>query len=244
VELVGSIALVTGGAKRVGRTIALALARRGAHVAFTYQSSRQEAKSLVRELTALGGKSLVVKADLRRAADAQGAVRAVVKNFGRIDVLINNAAIYPRTPWAKLDEKTWDEILTTNLRGPFLFAKAAGDRMLKQGGGKIVNLADWAGERPYKDYLPYCISKAGIIAMTKALALELAPTVQVNAVAPGPVLLPKDITAAGRRAVIAATPLRRIGSPQDIANAVVFLLEGSDFITGALLPVDGGRLIA
>ncbi|HTP42820.1 MAG TPA: SDR family oxidoreductase [Nitrospiria bacterium] len=243
-ELAGRIALVTGGAKRVGRSVALALARRGAHVAFTYQTSRQEAKALVRELTALGGKSLAVKADLRRAADAKGAVRAVVKNYGRIDVLVNNAAIYPRTPWASLDEKAWDEILTTNLRGPFLFAKAAGDRMLKQGCGKIVNLADWAGERPYKDYLPYCISKAGVIAMTKALALELAPTVQVNAVAPGPVLLPKDITAAGRRVVIAATPLRRIGSPDDIANAVVFLLEGSDFITGVLLPVDGGRLIA
>ncbi|HUJ80047.1 MAG TPA: SDR family oxidoreductase [Nitrospiria bacterium] len=243
-ELDGRIALVTGGAKRVGRAIALALARRGAHVAFTYQTSRQEAQSLVRELTALGGKSLAIKADLRRAADAKGAVRAVVKNYGRIDILVNNAAIYPRTPWAKLDEKAWDEILTTNLRGPFLFAKAAGDRMLKQGGGKIINLADWAGERPYKDYLPYCVSKAGVIAMTKALALELAPVVQVNAVAPGPVLLPNDISPAGRRAVIAATPLRRIGSPEDVANAVVFLIEGSDFITGALLPVDGGRLIA
>jgi pteridine reductase len=244
VELEGRIALVTGGAKRVGRTIALALARRGVHVAFTYQTSRREAASLVRELTALGGKSLAVRADVRKAVDAKAAIRTVVRTFGRIDVLVNNAAIYPRTPWASLDEQVWDEVLTTNLRGPFLFAKAAGDRMKAQGAGKIINLADWAGERPYKDYLPYCVSKAGVIAMTRALALELAPAVQVNAVAPGPVLLPRDITAAGKKAVIEATPLRRIGSPEDVAEAVVFLIEGSDFITGALLPVDGGRLIA
>lgn len=243
-NLTNCVALVTGGARRVGRSIALALARRGAHVAFTYRTSRREAESLIRELTALGGKSLAVKADTGRAADAKAAVRAVVKTFGRIDVLVNNAAAYPRTPWASLDEKAWDGVLATNLKGPFLFAKAAGDRMLKQGSGKIVNIADWAGERPYKHYLPYCVSKAGIIAMTKALALELAPTVQVNAVAPGPVLLPEGTSAGFKKAVIAATPLRRIGSPEDVANAVVFLIEGSDFITGALLPVDGGRLIA
>lgn len=243
-DLTNRAALVTGGAKRVGRSIALALARRGAHVAFTYHTSRREAERLVRELTALGGQALAVKADVGRAADVKAAVRSVVKTFGRIDILVNNAAIYPRTPWASLDDTVWDETLTTNLKGPFLFAKAAGDRMLAQGGGKIINIADWAGERPYKHYLPYCVSKAGVIALTKALALELAPSVQVNAVAPGPVLLPKGVSAALKKAVIAATPLRRIGSPEDVANAVVFLLEGSDFITGALLPVDGGRLIA
>jgi len=243
-DLTNGVALVTGGARRVGRAIALALARRGAHVAFTYRTSRREAEDLLRELAAIGGRSLAVKADAGRSADAKTAVQKVVKTFGRIDILINNAAIYPRTPWSKLNEKTWDEILTTNLRGPFLFAKAAGDRMMAQGAGKIINIADWAGERPYKHYLPYCVSKAGVIAMTKALALELAPTVQVNAVAPGPVLLPEDVSAAEKRAIIAATPLHRIGSPEDIANSVVFLLEGSDFITGALLPIDGGRLIA
>ena len=243
-ELEGRVALVTGGAKRVGRTIALALARRGAHVVFTYRTSKGEADRLLRELTALGSQSLAVKADVGRAADAKAAVQKVVKTFGRIDILINNAAIYPRTPWASLDEKAWDEVMATNLKGPFLFAKAAGDRMKAQGAGKIINIADWAGARPYKHYLPYCVSKAGVIAMTKALALELAPMVQVNAVAPGPVLLPEDVSAAEKRAIIAATPLHRIGSPEDVANAVVFLLEGSDFITGALLPVDGGRLIA
>lgn len=243
-ELTNRVALVTGGARRVGRTIALALARRGAHVAVTYRTSQREAEQLLREIHNLGRAALAVKADARRPADAKAVVKAVVKRFGRIDVLVNNAAIYPRTPWATLGEAVWNETLMTNLTSPFLFAKAAGDRMIKQGGGKIVNIADWAGERPYQHYLPYCVSKAGVIAMTKALALELAPSVQVNAVAPGPVLLPEGSLPAFRRAVIKATPLRRIGSPEDIANAVVFLLEGSDFITGALLPVDGGRLIA
>jgi NAD(P)-dependent dehydrogenase (short-subunit alcohol dehydrogenase family) len=243
-DLTNRVALVTGGARRVGRSISLALAGKGAHVAVTYRTSEREAEQLLRELHGLGRTALAVKADAGRASDAKAAVRTVVKRFGRIDILINNAAIYPRTPWTTLNETVWDETLATNLTSPFLFAKAAGDRMLKQGAGKIINIADWAGERPYQHYLPYCVSKAGVIALTKALALELAPAVQVNAVAPGPVLLPEGSSAAFRRAVIKATPLKRIGSPEDVANAVVFLLEGSDFITGALLPVDGGRLIA
>jgi pteridine reductase len=195
-------------------------------------------------LEAFGKKSLAIRADVSRAAEVTTAVGRVVETFGRIDILVNNAAVFPRTPWAALDEAAWDGVIDTNLKGSFLVAKAAGDRMKAQGSGKIVNIADWAGERPYRDYLPYCISKAGVIALTKALALELAPDVQVNAVAPGPVMLPDDMSAQERAAVVAATPLRRIGSPDDIANAVLFLLEGSDFITGAVLPVDGGRLIA
>ena len=243
-ELNNRIALVTGAAKRVGRSIALALARRGAHVAITYRTSQREADQLIKELDALGKKSLAIRADVSRAGDVTTAVGRVVETFGRVDILVNNAAVFPRTPWAVLDEAAWDEVIDTNLKGSFLVAKAVGDRMKVQGAGKIVNIADWAGERPYRNYLPYCISKAGVIALTKALALELAPEVQVNAISPGPVMLPDDMSAKQKEAVIAATPLRRIGSPEDIANAVLFLLEGSDFITGAVLPVDGGRLIA
>jgi NAD(P)-dependent dehydrogenase (short-subunit alcohol dehydrogenase family) len=195
-------------------------------------------------LEAAGRKALAVRAEATRGADASAAVDRVVAQFGRIDVLVNNAAIFPRTPWAALDEAVWDEAIDVNLKGPFLFAKAAGDRMKAQGSGKIINIADWAGERPYRNYLPYCVSKAGVIALTKGLALELAPEVQVNAVAPGPVLLPEGMSEEEKAKVIAATPLKRIGSPDDVANAVLFLLEGSDFITGAVLPVDGGRLIA
>jgi NAD(P)-dependent dehydrogenase (short-subunit alcohol dehydrogenase family) len=243
-DLNGRVALVTGGAKRVGRVIAWALAQRGAQVAITYQRSQRDADAFVKEMETAGRKALAVRAEATRAAEVTAAVDRVVKQFGRIDILINNAAIFPRTPWAALDEAAWDQAIDVNLKGPFLFAKAAGDRMKAQGSGKIVNIADWAGERPYRDYLPYCVSKAGVVALTKGLALELAPHVQVNAVAPGPVLLPEGMSEEERAKVIVATPLRRIGSPEDVANAVVFLLEGSDFITGAVLPVDGGRLIA
>ncbi len=243
-ELKDRIVLVTGGAKRVGRSIALALAKRGAHVVITYRSSQSEAEQVTQEILSMGRKTLAIKADAMRAADVTAAVQQVIKTFGRLDVLVNNAAAFPKTPWAALNEKVWDETLDANLKGPFLFAKAAGDQMKAQRSGKIINLADWAGERPYKNYLPYCVSKAGVIALTKALALELAPDVQVNAVAPGPVLLPEDIDEHEQKGVIAATPLRRIGSPEDVASAVIFLVEGSDFITGAVLPVDGGRLIA
>ncbi|MEW6325425.1 MAG: SDR family oxidoreductase [Nitrospirota bacterium] len=237
------VALVTGGAKRVGRSIALALARRGAHVAVTYLSSQHEAEAVTKEVIALGRNALAIKADSRSASEVTASVVQVVKTFGRLDVLVNNAAAFPMTPWAALTEQIWDDTLDANLKGPFLFAKSAGDQMKAQRSGKIINITDWAGERPYKDYLPYCVSKAGLIALTKALALELAPDVQVNAIAPGPVLLPENISAHEQKGVIAATPLRRLGSPEDVANAVVFLIEGSDFITGAILPVDGGRLI-
>jgi NAD(P)-dependent dehydrogenase (short-subunit alcohol dehydrogenase family) len=243
-DLNGRVALVTGGAKRVGRVIAWALAQRGAQVAITYQRSQRDADAFVKEMETAGRKALAVRAEATRAAEVTAAVDRVVKQFGRIDILINNAAIFSRTPWAALDEAAWDQAIDVNLKGPFLFAKAAGDRMKAQGSGKIVNIADWAGERPYRHYLPYCVSKAGVVALTKGLALELAPHVQVNAVAPGPVLLPEGMSEEERANVIAATPLRRIGSPEDVANAVLFLLEGSDFITGAVLPVDGGRLIA
>src|SRR3990172_571083 len=213
-DLNGRVALVTGGAKRVGRVIAWALAQRGAQVAITYQRSQRDADAFVKEMETAGRKALAVRAEATRAAEVTAAVDRVVTQFGRIDILINNAAIFSRTPWAALDEAAWDQAIDVNLKGPFLFAKAAGDRMKAQGSGKIVNIADWAGERTYRHYLPYCVSKAGVVALTKGLALELAPHVQVNAVAPGPVLLPEGMSEEERARVIAATPLRRIGSPE------------------------------
>jgi NAD(P)-dependent dehydrogenase (short-subunit alcohol dehydrogenase family) len=164
--------------------------------------------------------------------------------FGHLDILVNNASNYYKTPFATLTEAQWDDLVGTNLKGTFLMSKRVGDEMLKAGSGKIINLADWAGFRPYNDYLPYCVAKAGVIAFTKALAKTLAPQIQVNAVAPGPVMLPEDFSESLRQAVVRATPLKRIGTPEDIAQTVVFLVEGSDFITGTIIPVDGGRLIA
>jgi pteridine reductase len=244
VQASGKVALVTGAARRVGKAIALALARRGAHVAISYNRSAGEARQTVQEIEACGVRSLAVRGDIRRGAEVDAIVTEVMADFGRIDILVNNASNYYKTPFDSLTEEQWDDLVGTNLKGTFLVAKRVGDEMLRAGSGKIINLADWAGFRPYKDYIPYCVAKAGVIALTTALAKTLAPNVQVNAIAPGPVLLPEDFDDSVREAVIRATPLHRVGTPEDIAQTVVFLVEGSDFITGATIVVDGGRLIA
>jgi pteridine reductase len=244
VQAGGKIAVVTGAARRVGRAIALALAERGAHVVITYNTSRAEAFATLGEIEARGVHGLALQGDITRSGDVDAIVRQVIQRFGRIDILVNNASNYYKTPFETLTEEQWDDLVGTNLKGTFLVSKRVGDVMLKAGAGKIINLADWAGVRPYKDYIPYCVAKAGVIALTTALAKTLAPQIQVNAVAPGPVLLPEDFSDALRQAVVQATPLKRIGTPDDIAQTVVFLVEGSDFITGAIIPVDGGRLIA
>jgi pteridine reductase len=244
VQAGGKIALVTGAARRVGKAIALALADRGAHIVITYNTSGDEALATLGEIEARGVQGLALQANITRRGDVDAVVRQVLERFGRIDILVNNASNYYKTPFETLSEEQWDDLLGTNLKGTFLVSKRVGDEMLKTGAGKIINLADWAGFRPYKDYLPYCVAKAGVIALTTALAKTLAPQIQVNAVAPGPVLLPEDFSDSLRQAVVRATPLKRIGAPSDIAQTVVFLVEGSDFITGAIIPVDGGRLIA
>ncbi len=243
-KLEGATVLITGGAKRVGRGIAMALARQNARVAISYQTSSKAAEATVKEIQALGTKALAVPADISKPQDTDRLIKTVHKTLGSLDILINNAAIYEETPFDKLTEKEWDRHLEINLKGTFLCAKAASEIMGKQGRGKIINIADWSGIRPYKNYLPYCVSKAGVIALTKALALELAPTIQVNCICPGPILLPETFGEKDRQAVIAQTPLARLGSPEDIAAAALFFIQGSDFVTGAILPVDGGRLIA
>jgi NAD(P)-dependent dehydrogenase (short-subunit alcohol dehydrogenase family) len=250
-ELAGKTVLVTGAARRVGSEIALTLARRGANVAVHYRSSAPSARDMVRQITALGVGSVAVRAELTKAREVSKMVARVVDHFGQIDVLVNNAAVFPKTPFEKIREFDWDFSIDTNLKGPFLCAHEVGKHFLsraKAGSnglvGKIINIADWAGFRPYRDYLPYCVSKAGVIALTKALALELAPHATVNAIAPGPILLPENFEVSEKKEVLTRTPLRRVGSPQDIAKTIEFLVEGSDFITGAIVPVDGGRLIA
>lgn len=243
-ELAGKNCLVTGGAKRVGREIALALAERGANVAVHYHTSAEAAREVVRAIRARGVEALAVRADQRRAAQVQRAVAQVAERWGIIHVLINSAAVYERTPLDRLTERDWDFHLESNLKGPFLFGLEVGRRLLaKRCPGKIINFADWAAYRPYVDYLPYCVSKAGVVCLTQALAKELAPLVNVNAIGPGPVLLPPDVDETEKRAIINATVLKRLGSPQDVVAAVLYLLEGGDFVTGHTLIVDGGRLI-
>src|SRR5207247_196951 len=182
---------------------------------------------------ALGVRGLAIGGDLARGEDVARLAREAEARPGGVDVLVNNASNYLHAPFDKLTEAIWDASLDVNLKAPFLLGWHLGRAMRARGRGRIVNLADWAGERPYTDYLPYCVSKAGVICLTKALAKALAPAVQVNAVAPGPVLPPEDLTPSEREAIVRATPLRRFGTPEDVARCVRFLVEEADFTTGA-----------
>ncbi len=217
----------------------------GAKIAIHYNRSRSEAQRLAEEVRdSFGREAGLFKADLANVRDVQRMAQAVVKQFKTVHVLVNNASLYEKTPFGETTLADWDSHLDVNLRAPFFLSQAIGPVMKEHGEGKILNVADWAGERPYADYIPYCVSKAGLLCLNTALAKALAPEVQVNAVLPGPVLLPENFSPKARKAVIEATLLKRLGSPEDVAQAVLFLLEGSDFITGAAVTVDGGRLIA
>lgn len=235
--------MITGAGKRIGREIALALARRGARVIVHHHRSRRESEELVARIRSEGGEAVAVEADLSRQAEIERICRDAEAAFGPVSILVNNASVFFPTPLADVTEEEWIRTLDINLKAPFFLARRLGLSMVASGGGKIVNIADWAAYRPYRDHVPYCISKAGLVAMTAGLANELAPLVQVNAVAPGPVLPPEGRGNEAVKGVVARTPLGRVGSPQDVVAAVLFLLEGSDFVTGAMIPVDGGRLI-
>ena len=243
-ELRGRWALVTGAAKRVGRVIALTLADRGTNVVVHYGTSASEAAATVRALESRGVSALALRADLANPSEVNALAAEAERRTGGVAVLVNSASNYLRAPFDELTEQVWDASLDVNLKAPYLLSWHLGRRMRDRGEGAIVNIADWAGERPYDDYLPYCVSKAGVICLTKALAKALAPVVRVNAVSPGPVLLPEDFTATQRAAVERATPLKRVGRPEDVANCIRFLVEEADFSTGGVFHVDGGRLIA
>ncbi|MGH8056839.1 MAG: SDR family NAD(P)-dependent oxidoreductase [Candidatus Entotheonellia bacterium] len=174
-EAAGKIAVVTGAARRVGREIALTLAERGVHVAITYHRSQAEAQQTLQEIEGKGVRGMAVQGDITRRADIEAMVSRILDRFGRIDILVNNASNYYKTPFDTLTEDQWDDLVDTNLKGTFLMAKRVGDEMLKAGGGKIINLADWAGVRPYKDYIPYCVAKAYIFFLLVFIGLVLLP---------------------------------------------------------------------
>ncbi len=242
-ELKGKVALVTGAGKRVGRVIALALAERGAAIAIHYRSSRAAAEELASSIATAGGRAQTFVADLERVAEIERMSAEVIAAFGRIDVLVNCASVFYRKPLEELTERDWDVNLDTNLKAPFFLAKFAGAAMRRQGAGKIVNIGDWAGIRPYNNYLPYTVSKSGLIGLTRALAKALAPEVQVNCIALGPVMPPEDYDADEIARLANATLTKTLGTPEDVARAVVFMCEGTDFATGATLMLDGGRLL-
>lgn len=234
------LALVTGAGRRVGRAIALGLAADGFDLALHYNRSREEVDSLARAVESSGRRAVVFFADLSKGDGPAILSDSVLEAFGRCDLLINNASSWPRTPIDSLSEADFDEALAVNLRSPFLLAVAIARGMRRHGCGLIVNILDWSIERPYPDFIPYGIAKAGLAAATRGLARALAPEVRVNAVAPGTVLLPEGIAPESAEAIRRAIPLGRIGEPGDIVGAIRYLL-GAPYVTGTILTVDGGR---
>jgi len=233
-DLRGKVVLVTGAAKRIGRGIALRLARAGARVAIHYHGSEAEARQTAAEC----GGAPIVRANLESVAEIDGLFAEVVRQFGRIDGLVNNAARFARFDPLEISEADWDFVHAVNLKAVFFCCQAAARRMRQAGGGRIVNISSLGGIRPWAEHAHYCASKAGVIMLTRALAKAWAPEITVNTVAPG-VIPFEDINESGRR-MIAATPAGRGGTPDEIASAVVYFLKASNFITGQLLAVDGG----
>lgn len=240
-KLNNCVVFVTGSADRVGKSIALALARKGAQLVIHYHSSGQKARQTAEEIAQLGTAPLVVQGDVSQKSTWLKLKDEILQAFGRIDVLVNNVAIFYRTPFMEVTGAQWDQFMDVNLKSVFWGCQVIGEVMVAQQRGKIINLADISAERVWGGYIPYCVSKAGVVALTRGLARVLAPHVTVNAVAPGAVLLPDDFDATQQQHLVQKIPLKRIGSPEDIAQTVVYLVEGSDFITGAVIPVDGGQ---
>jgi NAD(P)-dependent dehydrogenase (short-subunit alcohol dehydrogenase family) len=242
-DLNGKAALVTGGAVRIGKAIALALARAGADVAFSYHSSAEEAVQTRQEIEALGRRALAIKANAGKVAECRSLVEATVETLGRLDVLVNSASLWKRTRFAELTEADWDTVTGILLKGAAFTSHAAAPHLAAHGDGAIVNIADLSAFVPFPNFIAHSVGKAGVVNLTKSLALELAPTVRVNAIAPGPVLPPPGYAEKQMQAAAARTLLQTWGSPKDVAEAVVFLVK-ANYITGVVLEVDGGEHLA
>jgi len=240
----GKVVLITGGAKRVGAAICRRLHGEGANLMIHYRSSAVEAEALRDEFNRTRPDSAaLVQADLHDVERLPDLVVATVEHYGRLDVLINNASSFYPTAVGEIGEKDWHDLLGTNLKAPLFLSQAAAES-LRHSHGCIVNITDIHAERPMKSYVVYSIAKAGLVALTRSLAHELGPEVRVNAVAPGPIMWPEEdptFDDQERRRIVAHTLLKREGSPDDIARAVLFLVKDAPYVTGTILPVDGGR---
>ena len=242
--LEGQAALVTGAAKRIGRSIALRLAADGAAVAVNYATSKADAESLVGEINAMGSekgrrRAIAIQANVSRRADVQRMLAAVEKEFGRLDILVNNAGMFFPAKFADLTDEQWDRIMEANLKSQFLCAQAAAPIMKRQGRGRIINLSSLGGLLAWPGYTHYCVSKAGSIMLTRCLARALAPEILVNSVAPGTIQFPGEPP---DEDYIQRVPLHRTGTGDDIAGAVAYLAT-ADFVTGQVIVVDGGRAL-
>jgi len=243
VHLTDTVALITGG-KRIGAVVGRELAARGVDVAFSYARSKVEAEEAAESVRAQKRRAATFQADLSQPPAAAALVDAVAAELGRLDILINMASVYIQRPFETLTVADWNAVLDVDLRGAFLCSHAAAPHMRRQGGGRIINFSDWiarSGRPRYLGYVPYYVAKSGVIALTEALAVELAAdNILVNAVAPGPIVAPPGTTDEELKTVAEATPLGRWGGEMEIARVVVGLLD-NDFITGETIRVDGGR---
>lgn len=236
------VALVTGGAVRVGRALSLGLAEAGYDLVVHYHGSDAAAREVERAIEGLGRRAALVQADLSEAAGAEAIIAAARDSFGRLDLLVNSAASFDATPLLDVDEARWDRVMALNLKGPFLAVREGAD-LLRACRGSVVNLLDLSAFQPWIEYPHHAVSKAGLLHLTKILARVLAPDVRVNAIAPGTVLPPDDHDDAARRRERDRTPVGHLGTPDDVLRTVLFL-AGSPFITGEVVVVDGGRSLA
>lgn len=237
-ELKGKVALVTGSAKRLGKAIALALGKYGCNVAVHYRSSESEALETVGQLRLLGVSAAHFCADLTNEEQVKAMVESVTQRFGRLDILVNNAAIFDRTPFDQLDATVWRKFIDANLTSVFLCCRYAADFLSES--SVIVNISDTSAFKPWRDFLPYCVSKSGVIALTLSLAKELAPKIRVNCVALGTILPPEEYGEEWKRKMSERTLLQRLGTIEDFVQAVIFCIT-CDYLTGAVVPLDGGR---
>ena len=238
----GKTALVTGGAVRVGRVISFALARAGAKVVVHHHSSSADAAALVDEIRAGGGQADALQGDLGSMKEVRRVAQDAARPFGPIDILVNNASIFPPESFLEVDEALWEQTQAINLRAPFFLSQILGREMKTRGAGLIVNLGDLAGMQTWTGYAAHALSKAGLLHLTRVSAKALAPEVRVAAIAPGTVLPPEDTSTAEIEELARRAPLDRIGSPDDVVDTLLFLVR-SDFVTGEVIVVDGGRIL-
>jgi len=245
-RLVNKVALVTGASSGIGKGIAIRFAREGASVAVNYSKSRERAEDVVGAITSFGGKAIAIKADVTKADEVDGMVTQVVKEFGKLNVLVNNAGIFIEKSIEDTSEDVWDKVMGINLKGPYLCSRRCVPELLKQNGGKIINLASIDSFVSEPNASAYCASKAGVVGLTTSLAFELAPKrINVNAIAPGQIETPMIAEWLKNpetvKSLISKTPYGRIGKPSDIAAAAAFLAsDESEFVNGAVIAVDGG----
>lgn len=235
--LAGRIALVTGGAKRIGRSIVEKLAAEGADVVINYASSKPEAESLASDVRKLGRRALAIPANVSVKHEVQQMFQKIEGEFGRLDILVNNAGMFSAADFLDLTEEQWDAIMSTNLKAQFLCAQAAAPLLKRSGHGRIINISSLGGMLPWPKFTHYCVSKAGVIMLTRCLARALAPEILVNSVAPGTIQFPGEEP---DEDYIRRAPLHRTGKGSEIADAVFFFAT-TEFVTGQILAVDGGR---